>query len=187
MSEADEEQLDFFLMANLRPATTGLPMVVWVSERGLARHDVRVEVSTVLGPRVQYANRRGAPGAAARRRPPVTCRFAGGRRMDPAEQGGAGSVLGLPNLLCPFDTALAAAVAARTAMNVRRGRADNRRNECDSPLPISGGNYLVPIGEIALAAKDPLKGGERSFTATRRNDGVAPKPVVPAPLLNTAW
>jgi hypothetical protein len=26
MSEADEEQLDFFPMANLRPATTGLPM-----------------------------------------------------------------------------------------------------------------------------------------------------------------
>jgi hypothetical protein len=56
MSDADEEELDFFLMANLRPATTGLPMVVWVSERGLARHDVRVMVSTVHGPRVQYAN-----------------------------------------------------------------------------------------------------------------------------------
>jgi hypothetical protein len=56
MSDADEEQLDFFLMANLRPATTGLPMVVWISERGLARHDVRVQVSTVHGPRVQYAN-----------------------------------------------------------------------------------------------------------------------------------
>jgi hypothetical protein len=56
MSEADKEQLDFFLMANLRPATTGLPMVVWVSERGLARHDVRVKVSTVHGPRLQYAN-----------------------------------------------------------------------------------------------------------------------------------
>ena len=56
MSEADEEQLDFFLMANLRPATTGLPMVVWVSERGLARDDVRVKVSTVHGARVQYAN-----------------------------------------------------------------------------------------------------------------------------------
>ena len=56
MSEADEDQLDFFLMANLRPATTGLPMVVWVSERGLARHDARIKVSTVHGPRVQYAN-----------------------------------------------------------------------------------------------------------------------------------
>src|SRR4051812_47530866 len=56
MSEADGEQLDFFLMANLRPATTGLPMVVWVSESGLARHESRVKVSTVHGPRVQYAN-----------------------------------------------------------------------------------------------------------------------------------
>jgi hypothetical protein len=54
MSEADEEQLDFFLMANLRAAATGLPMVVWVSECGLARHDVRVKVSAVHGPRVQY-------------------------------------------------------------------------------------------------------------------------------------
>jgi hypothetical protein len=43
-------------MANLRPATTGLPMVVWISERGLARHDVRVKVNTVHGLRVQYAN-----------------------------------------------------------------------------------------------------------------------------------
>jgi len=41
MSEADGEQLDFFLMANLRPATTALSMVVRVSERGLARHDPR--------------------------------------------------------------------------------------------------------------------------------------------------
>jgi hypothetical protein len=56
MSEADEEQQDFFVMANLRPAATGLPMVVWVSERGLARHDVRVKVSAVHGQRVQYAN-----------------------------------------------------------------------------------------------------------------------------------
>ena len=68
-------------------------------------------------------------------------------------------------------------------MNEPRMRADNRRNECGSPLPISGGNYLVPIGEIALAAKDPLKGGERSFTATHRNDGVAPIPAVPATVI----
>jgi hypothetical protein len=52
ISEADEEELDFFLMANFRPATAGLPMVVWLSERGLARHDVRVEVSTVHGPMI---------------------------------------------------------------------------------------------------------------------------------------
>ena len=37
MSEVEE---DFFEMANLFPADTGLPMVVWVSEH--ARLDVRV-------------------------------------------------------------------------------------------------------------------------------------------------
>ena len=56
MTKAGEEDLDFYLMANLRPATTGLPMVVWVSERGLARHDVRVTVSAVHGARVQHAD-----------------------------------------------------------------------------------------------------------------------------------
>ena len=57
MSEADEEQLDFFLMANLRPATTrGCPWSSGSAKRGLARHDVRVKVSTVHGPRAQYAN-----------------------------------------------------------------------------------------------------------------------------------
>jgi hypothetical protein len=85
MSEADEEEPDFFLTANLRPATTRLPMTVWVSERGLARHDVRVEVSIVLSPQApahQHGDRRGAPGAAARRRSFVSCRFRGGQRLD---------------------------------------------------------------------------------------------------------
>jgi hypothetical protein len=31
---------DLFEMANLFPRTTGLPMTVWVSPRGIARHDV---------------------------------------------------------------------------------------------------------------------------------------------------
>ena len=44
---ADDESS--FDMANLSPALTGLPMVVWVSERGGARHDVRVRVSTIHG------------------------------------------------------------------------------------------------------------------------------------------
>ena len=43
---------DFFLMANLRPKTTGLPMVVWVSERGNARHDGRVKVALQHGDRI---------------------------------------------------------------------------------------------------------------------------------------
>jgi hypothetical protein len=47
---------DFFLMANLRPADTGLPMVIWVSERGHARHDVRVKVSQTHGSRIDPTN-----------------------------------------------------------------------------------------------------------------------------------
>lgn len=47
---------DPYTMANLRPAFTGLPMVVWVSERGNAQHDVRVKVCTVHGDRIQYDN-----------------------------------------------------------------------------------------------------------------------------------
>jgi hypothetical protein len=42
MSEVDE---DFFLIANLFPADTGLAMVVWVSERGHACHDVWIKVN----------------------------------------------------------------------------------------------------------------------------------------------
>jgi hypothetical protein len=44
-----EDEEDFFDMANLPPDVTGLPMVVWVSQQGRARHDVRVKVSLVPG------------------------------------------------------------------------------------------------------------------------------------------
>ena len=40
-----------FQMANLRPEHTGLPFVVFISQRGGARHDVRVKVARV--PRVR--------------------------------------------------------------------------------------------------------------------------------------
>jgi hypothetical protein len=40
---------DLFLMVNLTPAETGLPVIVWISMKGAARHDVRVKVSR--GPR----------------------------------------------------------------------------------------------------------------------------------------
>ncbi len=43
---------DLFEMANLYPRTTGLPMTVWVSPRGGARHDARVKVSTQGGDRM---------------------------------------------------------------------------------------------------------------------------------------
>ena len=49
--DAQDEEDDPYLMANLYPRTTGLPMTIWVSERGGARHDVRLKVSTVHGAR----------------------------------------------------------------------------------------------------------------------------------------
>jgi hypothetical protein len=42
---------DLFEIANLSPSLTGLPMVVWISERGGAQHDLRVKVSLVHGRR----------------------------------------------------------------------------------------------------------------------------------------
>jgi len=49
MSDAED---NFFEMANPFPADTGLPMVVWASERGGARHDVRVKVNQAHGTRI---------------------------------------------------------------------------------------------------------------------------------------
>jgi len=43
---------DLFEMANLYPATTGLPMTVWVSPRGHARHAARVKVNASHGKRM---------------------------------------------------------------------------------------------------------------------------------------
>jgi hypothetical protein len=53
MSGASE---DLFEMANLYPATTGLPMTVWVSPKGNARHDVRVKVNMTHGNQMNIAN-----------------------------------------------------------------------------------------------------------------------------------
>jgi hypothetical protein len=39
------EDEGLFEMANVRPELTGLPFIVWISEKGNARHDVRVKVS----------------------------------------------------------------------------------------------------------------------------------------------
>jgi hypothetical protein len=46
---------DIFETANLYPETTGLPMTVWVSPRGMAR-DVRVKVNMTRGNQVNIAN-----------------------------------------------------------------------------------------------------------------------------------
>jgi hypothetical protein len=42
---------DLFELVDIRPEISGLPFIVWISEKGGARHDVRVKVS--LGPRVR--------------------------------------------------------------------------------------------------------------------------------------
>jgi hypothetical protein len=46
------ENDELFEMANLYPRTTGLPMTIWVSVRGNARHDVRVKVNMMHGDRM---------------------------------------------------------------------------------------------------------------------------------------
>ena len=73
LPDAEEEE-DFFDMANLPPETTGLPMVVWVPQRGRSRHDVRVKVSLVHGRRMnvdQTASVSVRPGVAVVAGPPL--------------------------------------------------------------------------------------------------------------------
>jgi hypothetical protein len=50
------EPEDLFEMANLFPRTTGLPMTVWVSPRGNARHDLRVKVNMTHGNQMSATN-----------------------------------------------------------------------------------------------------------------------------------
>ena len=45
---------DIFFMTNLSPRMTGLPMAVWVSPRGNARHDVRIKVNMTHGNRMTF-------------------------------------------------------------------------------------------------------------------------------------
>jgi hypothetical protein len=47
---------DLFEMANLYPRETGLPMTVWVSPRGNARHDVRIRVNMAHGNQMNIEN-----------------------------------------------------------------------------------------------------------------------------------
>jgi hypothetical protein len=50
------EAEELYEMANLYPRTTGLPMTVWVSPRGNARHDVRVKVNMTHGDQMTIDN-----------------------------------------------------------------------------------------------------------------------------------
>jgi len=52
----ETETEDLFEMANLFPATTGLPMTVWVSPCGNARHDLRVKVNMTHGNQMNASN-----------------------------------------------------------------------------------------------------------------------------------
>jgi hypothetical protein len=74
-TEVDE---DFFDMANLSPTLTGLPMVVWISERSRARHDARVKVSLVHG-------RRAHPDQTASVPVRPTVDVVAGRPLDPRD------------------------------------------------------------------------------------------------------
>ena len=47
---------DIFHMTNLSPRMTGLPMAIWVSPRGNARHDVRVKVNMAHGRQMSIDN-----------------------------------------------------------------------------------------------------------------------------------
>jgi len=47
---------DLYEMANLYPRDTGLPMTVWVSPKGNARHDVRIKVCLTSGDRMDASN-----------------------------------------------------------------------------------------------------------------------------------
>jgi len=49
---AENEPDELFSMVNLSPRLTGLPMTVWVSPRGQARHDVRIKVNLAHGRRM---------------------------------------------------------------------------------------------------------------------------------------
>jgi hypothetical protein len=66
-----------YAMAKLRPAETGLPMAVWVTENEGFRHDVRVNVSRVHGGRGAWS---GAASVAVRPTPRL---FIG--HLDPAD------------------------------------------------------------------------------------------------------
>lgn len=54
--QPDETEDELYEMANLYPRDTGLPMTIWVSPKGRARHDVRIKVCTTHGDRMDISN-----------------------------------------------------------------------------------------------------------------------------------
>jgi hypothetical protein len=53
---AEAETEDLFEVANPYPDTTGLPMTVWISPHGNARHDVQVKVNITHRNQMSIAN-----------------------------------------------------------------------------------------------------------------------------------
>lgn len=49
-----DDSEDIFFMTNLSPRMTGLPMSIWVSPRGNARHDIRIKVNMTHGSRMNF-------------------------------------------------------------------------------------------------------------------------------------
>jgi hypothetical protein len=47
---------ELFEMANLYPDSTGLPVTVWVSTRGGAKHDIRIKVNQQDGSKMSLDN-----------------------------------------------------------------------------------------------------------------------------------
>ena len=56
LREMDVGQTAIYGMANLRPDDTGLPMVIWVSEKGGAKHGPRIKVSKKMGDKIDPGN-----------------------------------------------------------------------------------------------------------------------------------
>ena len=56
VTTAGDKAEDLYEMANLFPEDTGLPVTVWVSPRGRARHPARVKVCRVAGNRMVPSN-----------------------------------------------------------------------------------------------------------------------------------
>ena len=54
--QAPDDARDLFETANLYPRTTGLPVTVWASPRGQARHDARIKVCIMPGDRMDTDN-----------------------------------------------------------------------------------------------------------------------------------
>lgn len=50
------EKIAVFGMANLRPNDTGLPMVIWISEKSGVRHGPRIKVSLKRGDKIDPSN-----------------------------------------------------------------------------------------------------------------------------------